>query len=53
MRKIICERDIGIEEIKEAIKQTKKNKSPGSDGLTHEFLSDLCRDCSTNIVEGL
>ncbi len=35
--KNICERDIGIEEIKEAIKQTKKNKSPGSDGLTHEF----------------
>ncbi len=26
-----------IEEIKSAINQTKKNKSPGSDGLTHEF----------------
>lgn len=35
--KNICEKDIGIEEIKEAIKQTKKNKSPGSDGITHEF----------------
>ncbi len=32
-----CERDIDIEEIKSAINQTKKNKSPGSDGLTHEF----------------
>ncbi len=33
----MCDRDISIEEIKEAIKQTKPNKSPGSDGLTHEF----------------
>lgn len=31
------EHEISIEEIKEAIKQTKPNKSPGSDGLTHEF----------------
>ncbi|XDV53672.1 hypothetical protein PO909_022110 [Leuciscus waleckii] len=35
--KNMCERDIDIEEIKSAINQTKKNKSPGSDGLTHEF----------------
>lgn len=33
----MCEGDISIEEIKAAIKQTKPNKSPGSDGLTHEF----------------
>ncbi len=35
--KNMCDREISIEEIKEAIKQTKPNKSPGSDGLTHEF----------------
>lgn len=32
--KNMCERDISIEEIKDAINQTKKNKSPSSDGLT-------------------
>lgn len=35
--KNICERDIDIEEIKDAINQTKKSKSPGSDGLIYEF----------------
>jgi len=35
--KSMCEGDIGIEEIKCAINQTKNNKSPGLDGLTHEF----------------
>lgn len=35
--KNMCEKDINIEEIKEAVKQTKPNKSPGADGLTNEF----------------
>lgn len=37
VERIMCDSDIRIEEIKEAIRQTKPNKSTGSDGLTHEF----------------
>lgn len=33
----MCDKEICEEEIEEAIKQAKPNKSPGSDGLTHEF----------------
>lgn len=33
----MCNGDIMIEEIHAAINQTRPNKSPGSDGLTHEF----------------
>lgn len=33
----MCDGDISLEEIEEAIIQAKPNKSPGSDGLTHEF----------------
>lgn len=35
--KQICDADITVEEIKVAIDQAKKYKSPGSDGLTNEF----------------
>ena len=34
-----CNRDISIQELTDAIKSMKPNKSPGSDGLTSELLT--------------
>jgi len=48
----MCDGDISIEEIEVAIKQTKPNKSPGSDGLTHEFYKTFV-NFSTNNAEAL
>lgn len=32
-----CDRPISLQEVQQAINQLKKNKSPGSDGLSSEF----------------
>ncbi len=36
-QKILCEGQITLDELKEVLKTTKNNKSPGTDGLPMEF----------------
>ena len=46
-----CDGDISIEELTDAIKSRKPNKSPGSDGLTSELLTALWDDLKDLYIE--
>ena len=46
-----CDRDISIQELTDAIKSMKSNKSPGSDGLTSDLLTALWDDLKDLYIE--